>query len=404
MNRRANGKGRILFFLDYPNPYPGASWARIGFFAKYLQRRGYEVRIIGGYFLRETSLAGARKWNNIQIINVYPIMRKIFTTPFIILSTIISLIISLIILLTFKPDLIIISVPPGENVIGLHMASKILKKKTIFDYRDEWEEYLARKTKNRMAKILAEILRKVMMKIYSESKVTISVTSEFTRRLRREGIKAITIYNGVDLEEFKWNERRKYRRKLKISSDTLIIAFNGHIYRDWYYKMDIVAKAIAQLKNENLKLKLMLIGKILDPNFLKLISELKLKKDIIYLGVKRDRREIAEALSSADVGVIPGLYTEGQIPAKFFEYCACHLPTIAIAPSNSELAKIISKHKLGIVCETYRPEEMADAIRTIYYNEEFRREAGERAYQLVKIKFNRKKQAEKLEKIISMIM
>jgi len=393
-------KRKILLFLGYPNPYPGASWARIGFFAKYLYKKGYEVKVIGGFFPKKPSEAGLKTWENLQIMNIYPLIPRLYTTPYIIINTIISTLISLIILKALKPNLIIISVPPGENIIGIHIASKISKIKTIFDYRDEWEDYLIRKTKGKIAKSIAIILKKLMMKIYAEGKVITSVTRNFTEKLREKGLRAITIYNGVDLDEFKWDEEKKLRRKLKIPSNTLIVAFNGHIYKDWYYKMDIVAKAIALLKREKIRVKLMIIGKILDLNFLKIIDKLKLREDIIYLGVKKDRREIAEALSSADVGVIPGLYVEGQIPAKFFEYCACHLPTIAIAPSNSTLAKIILKNKIGIICKTYKPEEMAEAVKTIYYNEKFRRKAGERAYQLVKLKFNREKQAERLERII----
>jgi hypothetical protein len=38
---------RILFFLGFANPFPGAGWTRIGFFAKYFKDKGHDVAVIG---------------------------------------------------------------------------------------------------------------------------------------------------------------------------------------------------------------------------------------------------------------------------------------------------------------------------------------------------------------------
>lgn len=40
---------RILFFLGFPNPFPGVAWTRIGFFAEAWSKKGHEVDALGAF-------------------------------------------------------------------------------------------------------------------------------------------------------------------------------------------------------------------------------------------------------------------------------------------------------------------------------------------------------------------
>jgi len=61
---------KILFILGYPNPFPGAGWTRIGFFAKHFKDRRYNVAV-GIFPRREHTLVLSWKW-----IPVYSVPHK----------------------------------------------------------------------------------------------------------------------------------------------------------------------------------------------------------------------------------------------------------------------------------------------------------------------------------------
>jgi len=40
---------KILFVLGCPNPFPGAGWTRIGFFAEIWSNKGHKVDVLGAF-------------------------------------------------------------------------------------------------------------------------------------------------------------------------------------------------------------------------------------------------------------------------------------------------------------------------------------------------------------------
>jgi hypothetical protein len=42
-------KLKVLFFLGFPNPFPGARWARIGFFAEDWFNEGNAIEVLGAF-------------------------------------------------------------------------------------------------------------------------------------------------------------------------------------------------------------------------------------------------------------------------------------------------------------------------------------------------------------------
>ena len=40
---------KILFVLGSPNPFPGAGWTRIGFFAEDWSKKGHAVEVLGAF-------------------------------------------------------------------------------------------------------------------------------------------------------------------------------------------------------------------------------------------------------------------------------------------------------------------------------------------------------------------
>ena len=390
---------RILFVLGFPNPFPGAAWTRMGFFAKDWSKKGHSIEVLGTFSYTTLQIKGVRKIGRVNIFNLIFNMGLIHPLIFT-LNSIISFIVSTFFLLAKKPDVTIVSVPTCDAGLGTIMACKLLKVKCVVDYRDEWEDYTITLSNRKVEKLLYSIIRKLAAHLYAKSQLVVAVTPNFAASLKLRGVTNVRlVWNGADITVFKPYAKNIGRKKLALNDTDFIIAYSGLI--GGYYKLDIVIRALAKLHNQTKSIKLMIIGDGPDlPPVLGLSKKLGLRDKVLYLGVKNDKNEIAEILSAGDVGIIPGLYTKGQLPAKFFEYCACEIPVIATVCEDSLLAKFINEFEIGITSSPMDEEKLAEAIYRIYKNKSFKEAAGKRARLLIKEKFDRNKIAEKFLKLI----
>jgi len=394
-----NQRLRILFVLGFPNPFPGAAWTRVGFFATHWSRRGHLIEVLGAFGYRSLRKRGVRKVENVNIFNIIPNVGVISPLAFV-LNTLISFLVSVIFLLVRKPNIIIISVPPGDVGIGAIMACKLLRAKYIIDYRDEWEDYMVSITNSRSKKSFYSILKKFLTSMYARSHLIITVTPDFACSLKRRGLMNVRLIpNGADTKVFKKYDKILIRKKLGFNDDDFIIVYNGLI--GWYYRLDTIIKALTKLSQKIENIKFLIIGEGPDiPRILALSNSLNICEKVLYLGVKNDKKEIAEILSACDVGIIPGLYSKGQLPVKFFEYSACELPTIATIYPDSLLARLIEMYELGIVVPPMDENKLTEAIYYIYKDKYFRMVAGRRARLFVEKRFDRNKIADDFLKLI----
>jgi glycosyltransferase involved in cell wall biosynthesis len=229
------------------------------------------------------------------------------------------------------------------------------------------------------------------------------VTPNLAASLKIRGVTDVRlVWNGADVTVFKPYARNIGRKKLALSDSDFIIIYNGVI--GGYYKLDFVIRALAKLNDQIISIKLIMIGDGPDPAFiLELSKKLSLHDKVLYLGVKNDKYEIAKILSAADVGIIPGLYSRGQLPVKSFEYCACGIPVIAAVYEDSLLAAFIREYRIGVTSPPMDEEKLAKAIYRIYKDKSFREAAGKRARAVVEEKFDRTKIAEFFLKLIEAI-
>jgi len=399
---------KILFVLGFPNPFPGAAWTRIGFFATQWSKRGHSIEVLGTFGYKSLGKKGARKIENVNIFNIIPNIGVISPLIFI-LNILISFLISASFLLVRRPDIIIISVPPGDVGIGAMMGCKLLRAKYMIDYRDEWEEYTISIVNNsRIGKFFSSIIKKLTTTFYSHCKLITTVTPNLKRILMKRGLKNVMLVtNGADINIFKPYDKAAVRSKLGLHTDDFIIVYNGLIGN--YYRLDVVVKVLKKLNsNVRNKVKLLIVGE--GPDLFKVLNiakELDLENNIIYLGVKNDKREVAEILSAADVGIIPyddNPLWKNTISTKFYEYCACGLPIIAMVYDDSLLGELIKRHEIGVILPPLNEERLVEAIHWSYENKGFREEAGRRARRLIEEKFDREKISGEYLNIIEKLM
>ncbi|MHA1835056.1 MAG: glycosyltransferase family 4 protein [Candidatus Baldrarchaeia archaeon] len=398
---------KVLFFLGSPNPSPGADWTRIGFFADYFRNRGHRVYVAGIFSPYSLSKAGLICWKDIKIYNICPIflIENILSLLFNIFSSFITLPLLLVFL---RPNLTIISVPTGESAIGAYFASRRVGAKVIIDYRDEWEDYIINKSRSKIYRGAYRLLKTLMTKIYLKSDLISVVTPAIAKSLFLRGVKNVkVVLNGADVSVFKPYDKVVARRELGLCMDDFIIVYNGGI--GGYYRLDVVVRALKKFDSvPRDKVKLLIVGEGPDlPKIMSMAKDFGLENNVVYLGVKNDKVELAEVLSTADVGIVPyddNPLWRNSLPAKFFEYCSCGIPVIATVYEDSLLAKLINKYEIGLVVPPMDEEKLAEAIRYICENKSFRELAGKRARLFIEEKFDRSKIAEKFLSLVGECM
>jgi glycosyltransferase involved in cell wall biosynthesis len=389
---------RILFFLHLPIPFPGAAWTRIQFFSSYFRDKGHKVIIAGAFSLKSKDRAGTRSYEDIDILNITPMvfMGNIFSLIF---NTISSIITSIIPIILARPDLVIISVPPGETALGAFIAAKLFRRKLVVDYRDEWEDSTIRSSKSYIFRRSYGLLKVLMNQCYLTSNIVVTVTQPLADSLSSRGVTEIKIVsNGADCNVFKPYDKNVSRKKLGIDEDDFILIYSGGI--ELYYRLDIVLRALQKASRKAPNLKLVLVGVGYDDSLkdlLKIARDEAIDSKVLYLGAKFDKKALAEILSASDTGIVPydgNPMWKNSLPAKAFEYCACGVPVIATTYKDSILGKLINDNKIGLRCDPENVDSLAEAIEKIYNDHLFIQEASKRATTLIRERFDRNKIAE----------
>jgi glycosyltransferase involved in cell wall biosynthesis len=393
---------KILFFLGFSNPFPSAGWTRIGFFAKHFKDRGYNVTIIGVFSPKSLKIAGFRSWKSVPIYNVIPTLwaENISSLMFNVLS---SIILAPIIFLALRPKIVILSLPTGEPAIGAYLASKLIHARVVFDVRDEWEDSVIGKVSSKAFREVYKLLKALMTSLYNKGDLVVTVTRSVARSLRLRGVRKVEVVpNGADIKVFRPYGRDSVRGKLGLKNDEFVIVYEGGV--GGYYRLDVVIRAIARLDNAvRSKIRLLIVGPGDMLNILSLAENFCLKDNVVYLGVKNDKVELAQIISAGDVGIVPyddNPLWKNSLPAKFYEYCACGIPVIATVYDDSLLANIIKEHEVGLTTPPVDDEKLSEAILWIYQNAQSREAMGRRARMLIEEKFDRNKIADKFLRLI----
>jgi glycosyltransferase involved in cell wall biosynthesis len=277
-------------------------------------------------------------------------------------------------------------------------------KKIVFDYRDEWEDYYISGTNSRIFKRYCEFLKSFMTKCYLRSDLVVTVTEPFVYSLSLRGVKNVKIVaNGADISVFRPYNKELSRKKIGCNEHDFIFIYNGAI--GGYYRLDTVVLALKNLIAKAPNSKLVVVGE--GPSLKSLFTLSKkanVQNNFIYLGAKSDMTELAGILSAADVGIIPynaNPLWKNSLPVKSFEYFACGVPVIATAYKDSILAKLIDKHRIGLISDPEDVHALADAMEKMYLDYNFLKEASIRAVKIIEEHYDRNKSARNFLSLLS---
>jgi len=162
--------------------------------------------------------------------------------------------------------------------------------------------------------------------------------------------KTATIYNGIDLRQYKYSEFSSHKTPV-------LIGCIGNVRRPKGY--DVLIRAVALLKDVNLQV--IVVGDNKNKLFTELenlMSELNVKEKIQFIGFRYD---VDELLKSFDLFVLPS--TSEGFSISTIEAMASGVPVIATRSGGPE--EIISHGVDGELVDVDSPESLAEGIRKL---------------------------------------
>jgi colanic acid biosynthesis glycosyl transferase WcaI len=382
---------KILFILGFPNPFAGAAWTRVSFFAEKWLAQGQSVNILGTFTRETLNKRGVTKSGVFNLIPNVNVNHPVFFS----LNNLFSFFVSTFFLIIRRPSVAVISVPGSGIEIGAITACKVVGCKYIIDYRDEWEDYSIGLAKSKSGKSFYKLVKQITRWIYYKSQIIVTVTPNCKVALEQRGIVNIKVMpNGADIAIFKPLQR--------IENTQFRLFYSGGI--GLYYRLDVVLKALKQFVDTGAKDAMFVIAGPGDVNaLLRMANQLGITKNVEYMGVITEKTKLANLIANVDVGLIPyddNLLWKNALPAKFFEYCACGLPVVATVYADSLLGRLIRENAIGIISPPLNDVKLAEAFFDMYSNKSLRESAGEKARTLITEKFDRNKIAEEYLRLI----
>lgn len=177
------------------------------------------------------------------------------------------------------------------------------------------------------------------------------------------------IHNGINSELFNLGAisglRKGLRKRFGISENCHLILFVGSGYER--KGLPCLLEAIAKLKEKEINIKLLVIGKGKIKRYEQHSKKLQIDKDIIFVGPQKDVRGYYAA---SDLFVLPTLYD--PFSNATLEAMACGLPVVTSRFNGA--AEVVEKEGMGYIIQNPTDlEEIADKIEDILQKDDKRR-------------------------------
>ena len=291
------------------------------------------------------------------------------------------------------------SIPP--NNIG-KVVGAICRKNNIpfiVDIEDLWPEAMTT-IFNKAVQVLTKPYFFDAEKTYKYADGVVGTSEEYTSRAWKNNGRAIpnrTVYVGTDISAFDEEVSNNISDVVK-SEDEFWVIYTGSIGHS--YAIDNIVKAANQIKNSNIKFKILGDGP-LRTECEQLANKLKCD-NIQFLGYV-SHPLMAAYLSRADITI--NSFAKGvaqSIVNKVGDYLASGKPMINTL-ENKECCTLITKNNVGINVPAENPDELVKAIELLYSSKDKCEEMGVNARRLAENKFDRKTSYREILELISLL-
>ena len=113
-----------------------------------------------------------------------------------------------------------------------------------------------------------------------------------------------------------------------------------------------------------------------------------------------------ELYASSDVCLVPLKHalTEESVPSKVFSILAAAKPLIASVDEESDTWRFVQEAECGLCIKPEDPQELSEAIISLYNNRELGRRMGTDGRKFVEAKFSRSMIAKQYEKLFMEVL
>lgn len=223
----------------------------------------------------------------------------------------------------------------------------------------------------------------------------VAVSEGIKKDLIRNGIKEwriALIQNAVEQngnKELFTRNRKAKRQFFNIQDKEFVVGYIGRLSEEKGVKYLIEAHTL--LRKAGTPVKMLIIGDGTQRRELEeLVKIAENGGNVFFTGFQND---IENWIPAMDVFVLPSL-TEGT-PMSLLEAMANGIPVVATGVGG--VPQVVDSGKNGILVAPGKPEEIADAVSTLYRDESFRKTLAEEASTTVKLKYNLNDWVKKVE-------
>jgi len=280
----------------------------------------------------------------------------------------------------YKPDVILTTTPPFAPAIASCIASRVLNKPYVIDYRDDLTSVIdsIAETKRFYIKYPLKVANKFMSALLFHSlkkALLISTVNEVLQeKLLDLNRNVITVPNGIDVQELnevKENfdkEKVLTKNEISYSKGSMILVYVGDLNMP-YYMPEIILEPLKALLKTGYNVKYIIIGdgKRREP-IEKIRKEMGLE-DVVFLVGRKEHPEVLELLLACDAAFYSLQKKDPQakhaIGAKVYEYIGCGLPILAVADKGSAISELVKMHDIGVFVSWEEIDKMGDALREL---------------------------------------
>jgi len=219
---------------------------------------------------------------------------------------------------------------------------------------------------------------------------------------KRKSDKVITVYNGVDLEEFNVGVKgNKIREEFALDPGIPLVGIVGRL--DPWKGHEYFLEAAAQVMKEIPEAKFLIVGEDIDQNkkqeikLRNLAEKLRLTNNIIFAG---QRNDIPEIMSSLDIFVLSSLREHfGRV---IIEAMGCGKPVIATNAGG--VPEIVKDGCTGILVPPQNSDALARAIIDLAKDKKKVELMGERARKTAEKLFSIEANVKKIEQVYERLL
>lgn len=216
-------------------------------------------------------------------------------------------------------------------------------------------------------------------------------------KIGRSTNRGFVIYNAIDERLFLTSKSKEYIRACNgfSSSDILI----GIIARLTAYKgHKFLFEAMEEVSRKCANVKLLVIGSgDEEHNLRELVCKLTLKKNVLFLGLRKD---IPELMKAMDIFVQPSLLE--QFGITIAEAMFSGLPVVAT--NTGGIPEVVKDGETGILVPPRSSEALAEALLRLIQNTKLSKNMGEKGREIAIAKFTGHRYARDIEKLYVSLM